>query len=133
VEHVQWTSVVLDCSDPLRLATFWSELLDAERTRISDSYYVVRSGTMWLGAMRTGDTMPPTWPGGDRPKQIHLDLAVTDLEAAVVETLRLGATQERDQPAPGRWRDMRDPAGHLFCLSDHIHEYLPIDLSPGRS
>jgi len=60
--------------------------------------------------------------------QVHLDIAVTNLDAAVAEAIRLGATQEHVQPAADRWRVMRDPAGHVFCLSDRIQEYLPIDL-----
>jgi antitoxin YefM len=58
---------------------------------------------------------------------MHLDIAVGDLDAAVTEALRLGATQEEEvQPAPDRWRVMRDPAGHIFCVSDRIQEYLTL-------
>lgn len=120
--------MVLDCADPESLADFWSELLDAEHARIHDNFHVVRSGTTWLAAMRVPDPQPVTWPDGERPKQVHLDIAVADLHAAVAEALRLGATQEGVQPAPDRWRVMRDPAGHVFCLSDRIQEYLPVDL-----
>jgi hypothetical protein len=59
---------------------------------------------------------------------MHLDVAVDDLPAAVTEALQLGATQEEEQPWPQSWRVMRDPAGHLFCLSDRIQDYLPINL-----
>jgi hypothetical protein len=60
---------------------------------------------------------PPTWPADDIPKQIHLDLAVTDLQAAVAEAERLGARIAPVQPAPDRWRVLFDPAGHPFCLT----------------
>jgi hypothetical protein len=59
---------------------------------------------------------------------MHLDIAVDDVPAAVKEALRLGATQEEEQPSPQYWQVMRDPAGHLFCLSNHIQDYLPIGL-----
>ena len=49
---------------------------------------------------RVADYRPPTWPEADVPKQFHLDLAVTDLQAAVDEAERLGATQTAFQPAP---------------------------------
>lgn len=127
MRDVQWTTVVLDCADPPKLAAFWSDLLGGESTRITDDFHVVRSGSMWLAAARVPDPGPATWPHGDRPKQMHLDIAVGDLDAAVAEALRLGATQEEVQPAPDRWRVMRDPAGHIFCISDRIQEYLPID------
>jgi hypothetical protein len=116
VKHVRWATVVLDCADPESLAGFWSELLDAPATRISDNFYVVRSSTTWLTTLRVPDPQPATWPDGERPKQMHLDIAVTDLDAAVAEAIQLGATQEHVQPAPDKWRVMRDPAGHIFCL-----------------
>jgi hypothetical protein len=128
VKHVRWTTVVLDCADPVTLAGFWSELLEAEHAIINEHFHVVGSGSMWLAAMRVPDPQPVTWPDGERPKQVHLDIAVADLDAAVAEAIRLGATQENVQPAPDRWRVMRDPAGHVFCLSDRIQEYLPVDL-----
>jgi hypothetical protein len=127
VPEVQWTTVVLDCADPVILAKFWAELLGGEHTRISDGFHVVRSGTMWLAAARVPDPQPATWPGGDRPKHMHLDIAVADLETAVSRAVRLGASQEDVQPSPDRWRVMRDPAGHIFCLSDRIQDYLPLD------
>ena len=51
---------------------------------------------------------------------MHLDLAVTDLEAAEAEAVRLGAVRTDEQPAPDRYRVMLDPAGHPFCLSTQI-------------
>jgi Glyoxalase-like domain len=125
---VKWTTVVLDCADPSELVAFWTELLEGECTRITDDFYVVRSGTRWLAAARIPDPRPATWPDGPQPKQMHLDIAVSDLDAAVAEALRLGATQEEIQPAPDRWRVLRDPAGHIFCLSDRIQDYLPVDV-----
>lgn len=125
---VKWTTVVLDCADPARLAAFWSELLEGECTQITGDFYVVRSGTTWLAAARVPDPRPAMWPDGERAKQTHLDIAVGDLDAAVAEALRLGAMQEEIQPAPDRWRVLRDPAGHIFCLSDRIQDYLPVDL-----
>ena len=66
------------------------------------------------------DYRPPTWPDGDVPKQIHLDLAVDDLDRTVAEAERLGANVGEIQPAPERWRVLFDPAGHPFCLTTQI-------------
>lgn len=126
--RIGWTTVVLDCTDPLSLANFWSQLLNAPRTRINDDFHVVQSGTTWLAAQRISAPKEPTWPTGERPKQIHLDIAVSNLESAVAKAIRLGATQDDTQPRPTIWRVMRDPAGHVFCLSDHIQDYLPVEL-----
>lgn len=72
--------------------------------------------------MRVEGYEEPTWPAGERPKQLHIDCAVDDLDAAEGEALRLGARPVADQPAPERWRVLLDPAGHPFCLSTQIPE-----------
>ena len=50
--------------------------------------------------MKVHGYTPPTWPDGSIPKQIHLDLAVDDLDAAVAEAEALGARLSSVQPAP---------------------------------
>ena len=45
----------------------------------------------------------------------HLDIEVTDLEAAVVAALELGATLAEHQPQ-NDVRVMIDPEGHHFCF-----------------
>ncbi|HEU5160669.1 MAG TPA: VOC family protein [Streptosporangiaceae bacterium] len=109
---------VLDCADPATLAAFWAALLGGETTQISDDLVLVKTGHGSLAAMRVPHYRPPTWPDGNVPKQMHLDLAVDDLDAAEAEAVRLGARRAETQPAPTRWRVMLDPAGHPFCLCD---------------
>ena len=70
--------------------------------------------------MQIAGYRPPVYPDGDTPKQIHLDLAVRDLEEAEAEALRLGATKAEHQPHPDQWRILLDPAGHPFCLTANI-------------
>jgi hypothetical protein len=60
---------------------------------------------------------PPSWPDPGSPKQLHLDLACEDLDAAVAAAVGHGAVEAAEQPSPERWRVMTDPAGHPFCLS----------------
>lgn len=45
----------------------------------------------------------------------HLDLEVSDLDAAVADALARGATLAAHQPQP-RVRVLLDPAGHPLCL-----------------
>jgi hypothetical protein len=47
--------------------------------------------------------------------QLHLNLCVTDLPAAVEDAVALGATVAEFQPQDDV-RVLRDPAGHPFCL-----------------
>lgn len=84
--------------------------------RVTENYEV------WLAAVQVEDYQAPSWPDGGSAKQMHLDLAVDDLDQAEAEALRLGATRAADQPAPERWRVLLDPAGHPFCLSTQIPE-----------
>ena len=110
----------LDCADPVPLAEFWAAMLGGEIMFTSATTVDIRTEWVWLSAMKIADYEPPTWPAGDVPKQIHLDLAVTDLEVAVAEAERLGARIAPVQPAPDRWRVLFDPAGHPFSLTTQI-------------
>jgi hypothetical protein len=115
-------SIALDCSDPAALAQFWAELVGGEVAFTSDDFCAVKTGQGWLATVRIAEYQQPTWPDAAVPKQMHLDLAVDDLDAAEAEAVRLGATLSALQPAPDRWRVLLDPAGHPFCLSSQIPE-----------
>jgi glyoxalase superfamily protein len=110
--------ITLDCADPVPLAAFWAALLDGAATPISDDVVAVRTEHGSLAAVRVPHYRPPTWPDGEVPKQVHLDLAVDDLDAAEAEAIRLGARRAESSPQPTKWRVMLDPAGHPFCLCD---------------
>jgi hypothetical protein len=110
----------MDCADPGALAEFWAALVGGKVHAIDERTSVVLTDTIWLGMIRVPDYRPPTWPGGDTPKHIHLDLAVRDLDEAEAEALRLGATKAAHQPRPDEWRIYLDPAGHPFCLTANI-------------
>jgi glyoxalase superfamily protein len=109
--------VSFDCADPVALSEFWAAMLGGEIKFANAATVGVRTEWVWLTAMKVDDYVAPTWPDGDIPKQMHLDLAVTDLEPAVAEAERLGARVAPFQPAPDRWRVLLDPAGHPFCLT----------------
>ena len=81
---------------------------------------VVRTDWVALSAIEVPGYQPPTWPEPGIPKQIHLDLAVSDLETAAAASERLGARPAAEQPAPERRRVLFDPAGHPFCLTTQV-------------
>jgi hypothetical protein len=112
--------VSLDCTDPRPLAEFWAAMLDGEIVYTSENAVIVRASWLALAALRTAGYVPPSWPDATVPKQIHLDLAVTDLPAAVAESERLGARPAQHQPAPEVRRVLLDPAGHPFCLTTQV-------------
>ena len=112
--------VTLDCSEPQALGEFWAAMLGGEVRYTSPTTVAVRTDWMWLAAMQVADYRPPTWPENEVPKQIHLDLGVTELEPAAAEAERLGATSAPFQPAPDLRRILFDPAGHPFCLTTQV-------------
>ncbi|HEY7592563.1 MAG TPA: VOC family protein [Actinophytocola sp.] len=112
--------VSLDCAETVPLAEFWAGLLDGAVIGGDEQVSVVRAGGMMIAMIRVPGYRQPTWPGGDTPKHIHLDLAVRDLDEAEAEALRLGATKAEHQPQPDQWRVFHDPAGHPFCLTANI-------------
>jgi len=115
-------STALDCSEPAALAEFWAGLVGGDVAFTSEDFCAVKTANGWLATVRIPDYRAPSWPDAAVPKQMHLDLAVDDLDAAEAEALRLGATKPDSQPAPDRWRVLLDPAGHPFCLSSQIPE-----------
>jgi hypothetical protein len=112
--------VSLDCAEPVPLAEFWAAMLGGEIKFAREGVVGVRTDWVWLAAIRVEDYRPPTWPESDVPKQIHLDLGVSDLVTAVSEAEKLGARQASFQPAPELRRVLLDPAGHPFCLTTQI-------------
>jgi predicted enzyme related to lactoylglutathione lyase len=60
------------------------------------------------------DARPPRWPPDpEHPQQMHLDVAVRDLDAAHRIVTRRGATSFDER---GARRVYTDPVGHAFCL-----------------
>jgi catechol 2,3-dioxygenase-like lactoylglutathione lyase family enzyme len=122
MKNIRLGSLALDCADPAALAAFWSALLGGEVAFSSDHFVAVKTERMWLATVKIDDYVPPTWPSGEQPKQMHMDLAVDNLEEAVADALRLGAVQPDFQPSPDRYVVFLDPAGHPFCLTTQIPE-----------
>lgn len=112
--------VSLDCDEPAPLATFWAAMLGGEVRFTTAGAIGVCADGFWICAIQIPDHRPPTWPGSEIPKQMHLDLGVEDLAEAVAEAERLGARPVPDQPAPEQRRILLDPAGHPFCLTTQV-------------
>ncbi|MFE3195435.1 VOC family protein [Nocardia sp. NPDC059240] len=109
-------SITVDCDDPTALAAFWAELLGGATVASTEKFVSVKLPHLVLTAIRVPDYRPPSWPDEAPPKQIHLDLVVSDLDEAQRHAVDLGARLAEDQPAPGKCRVLFDPAGHPFCL-----------------
>ena len=110
-------AVSFDCPDPDALARFYAGLFGVEVGFSSDDFAALKIGEVWIAAHRVDDYRPPRWPDPNAPQQVHIDLAVEDLDEAETHASSLGAATAETQPSPARWRVMIDPAGHPFCLS----------------
>ncbi|WP_194813348.1 VOC family protein [Nocardia sp. XZ_19_385] len=110
-------AISLDSRDPQHLGKFYRELLDFEIRYETDELVVLQGAGVMLAIERVADHRPPDWPSNEVPKQMHLDLFVTDLDVAERAAIDCGAVKPDFQPAPDRWRVLIDPSGHPFCLT----------------
>ena len=115
-------AVSLDTSEPAVLADFYRQLLDLEVLFEADTFIALKGAAVLLTVQRVDDHRPPEWPTGAVPKQLHLELAVDDLDAAEARAIALGAAKGSEQPSPESWRVLIDPAGHPFCITTLIPE-----------
>ena len=77
-----------------------------------------RSSTLQL-AFGDGwsDSRPPRWGDPEHPKQVHLDILVPDLAAAVARALAAGASALAEDDGH---RVLADTVGHPFCLREDV-------------
>lgn len=117
-------AVSLDTDDPAGLADFYRQLLELRVMWESADFVALQGAGVALTMQRVADHRAPDWPATNVPKQLHLELAVTDLDAAQQRAVELGALVADEQPRPDGWRVMIDPSGHPFCLSAMLPEDL---------
>lgn len=118
--EVRLGAIAVDCPDPIKLGDFYKNVLDLEVLSSSADLVALQGSGFLLTFERIGDHQHPSWPGGPVPKQLHLDLAVSDLDTEEARILALGATKAEVQPRPDKWRVLIDPAGHPFCITTLI-------------
>ena len=123
--------VSLDCAAPVTLGEFWAAMLGGEIMFTSARTVGIRTDWVWLTALKVDDYVAPTWPEGDVPKQIHLDLAVSELEERSPRPSGWEPASAPFQAPPDRWRVLFDSAGHPFCLTTQIPPEAIGDGRPG--
>ncbi len=129
--------VVLDTTDARKLAEFYAELLGLAYRPGDEPPAAGQDdprGRDWLVLRGAGDGDPTsiafqqvaelprvTWPEGEHPQMLHLDLTVPDAEGLIRQrerALGLGARllwdrfDDPDEPL----YVFADPAGHPFCI-----------------
>jgi hypothetical protein len=111
-------AVTIDCPDPALLAEFYKNALGWDIVYSDENAaYLSGGGSMRLGFQRAPAFTAPVWPGQESPQQMHLDIAVSNLDDAENKLLALGARRASEQPGGDDWRVMLDPVGHPFCIT----------------
>jgi catechol 2,3-dioxygenase-like lactoylglutathione lyase family enzyme len=128
--EIRVTSVTIAAPDPLALADFYARLLGRPVTEKDGPRPGEPPTAGWAQIRRPEDGSQPTlnfeyervwdtpkWPSepGTQHASQHLDIYVSDLDAAVEHALQAGATLAPVQPQQ-TVRVLFDPAGHPFCL-----------------
>ena len=107
--------LVLDCSDPAKLADFWREALDYR------DYYTDASVSVLVP--KEGIASPLVLQGVPEPKagknRMHLDIVVDDIEPEIERLQAFGArppTKVYRTPGDTLWVRMSDPEHNEFCV-----------------
>src|ERR1700754_1447411 len=108
-------NIAFDCEDVLKVANFWSAVLERPLDNGSTALFASIGGT-------DGARREPAWyfnkvPETKRAKnRVHLDL-VNPGPSAVDELVRLGAAVVGEhQMQDHSWTVMQDPEGNEFCV-----------------
>src|SRR6185503_1563119 len=83
--------VVFDAADLTAESSFWAGVLDGTVDAEDDWHMVMVDGAPRVGVQLAPDHVPPDWPDGAPPQQIHLDLWVEDFGTAHERVISLGA------------------------------------------
>ncbi|HCE60150.1 VOC family protein [Janibacter terrae] len=114
-----YLGTVLGTPDPRGLARFYAEVLGWRIHSDEEDWATIApdQGKVYLGFQLEREHTPPAWPAqpGEQQMQMHLDIEVSDLDAAVAAAQRLGGRVAEHQPQLGV-RVIIDPSGHPFCL-----------------
>lgn len=109
----------MGADDVHAVADFYQELLGYHRVGDEPAWVLLHApdGNVALSFQHEEHHIAPVWPPGpgDPQMQMHLEIRVDDLDAALARALALGARLADFQPQA----DVRvcfDPAGHPFCL-----------------
>jgi predicted enzyme related to lactoylglutathione lyase len=104
------SDIIIDCSDPHRVASFWADLLG----RLVDGY---KGPYVWL--QRTTRAVGMGFQRVAEPRaaknRVHLDISVPDLVVAKTRIEALGGRRV-DGYESGGFLVMADPEGNEFCL-----------------
>ena len=110
----RFTELVIDCSDPEKLADFWTEVLSYRVTeRDEDSVYIEGPEGSGPGLLFAKVPEPKTVKN-----RVHIDVNPVDRDQAaeVERVLQLGARRIDIGQGEQSWVVLADPEGNEFCI-----------------
>ncbi|MDO3638332.1 VOC family protein [Mycolicibacterium arseniciresistens] len=117
----RWSGVTIDCTDPIRMSTFWAALLGIP----ASSEHGDDSDWATVGS-RSGPLPRLTFQRVPEPNatkvRIHLDVEVDDIDTGRLQVEELGGrfSGVRHDHGEGIVLNMLDPEGHEFCLVQYF-------------
>ena len=104
--------VVIDCSNPAVLAVFWAAVLGGQpQARDDNWHYLDPPGWTRLAFQRVPESKQVK-------NRLHLDVEVTDIDAATQQAEALGATRvgEVHRDTAGSFQVLLDPENNEWCV-----------------
>jgi predicted enzyme related to lactoylglutathione lyase len=111
-------SVVIDCSDPESLKSFWAPALGYREEKWPGENYVVLVSEE-LGLKAPLVLLQKVAEPKQGKNRVHIDVYSKDIEAEAKRLEGLGATRARAEPFEehgAEWITMADPEGNEFCV-----------------
>jgi catechol 2,3-dioxygenase-like lactoylglutathione lyase family enzyme len=112
--------LIVDCTDPARLAEFWSAALGYEKVHHFGHYTLLTRGGPGFPRLALQQVPEPK----EAKNRMHLDIIEADIEAEAARLEALGAGRLEAGPrreeldhAVVRWIVMADPEGNEFCVA----------------
>jgi hypothetical protein len=108
-----WENLVVDATDPARLARWWAEAL---------GYQIVNELPDEVEIRRSPEALPglvfvPVADGKEAKNRLHIDLRPADQEAEIERLVNMGARHvDVGQSPDDTWTVLADPEGNEFCV-----------------
>jgi predicted enzyme related to lactoylglutathione lyase len=109
-------SLTLDCTDPERLAIFWSQALGYQEVARVDNFVLLAPASDMAGPKFALQKVPEPRTQKNR---MHIDLWVPDIDSVTARLEALGAKRLQEKPFDEhglRWFQLADPEGNEFCV-----------------
>lgn len=113
------SELVIDCTDPERLAQFWSAVLGYVELERDEYGIEIGPPGVGFGGLQPTIILSPSTDPRQGKLRLHIDVSPVDADqdAELERLLALGARPvDVGQPDDASWHVLADPEGNEFCL-----------------